>query len=404
MPYDGVFISPAVSLNSEHEAIIQVLDRVNNGWLMKTESFQETEDKWNSTDVFYSPEGKHPDPFLYEKDPQAALQASGARKAKVRLSDTRVVTEGQPRLVTKLIVEDEEIAPLMDKNEIFLSTGWFSLAKRDPYQPWIKHTSGKVRPQHLLLFPKTSGVKPGDGGAFVLNTGQVIRLSDENPMVKFVSAAKALFGVTNTDDPLTKELLDYQAKAEEFVTTITQKDEQIAALNTSALAKDEEIKKLAEVSQNSLKEIETLKVEAATNVEKIAALEQAISQKEEWAREQIDGLQRTTAELEALKIGKAEMETQIATFTQEKKDLEWAEFKLHLPPGFVHGDDKENEARAKFEAGDTKFHLEIQEFKDKQASTNVEGEESAPAPPVVPTDKARLTIGVLNLETGRLSD
>lgn len=150
----------------DHKVILQVLDRANNGWDMPSSSFEGTESLWDQVPLIFSDAGKHPDPLLFEKNPEKAMADIGARRINGRLKGTVVVHEGQPRLESTIdFFHEPELEKLIEYGILKVSTGWFAQVKEKKGD--INIPLGKVQPQHVLLFPVGT---PGDGGAFILNS------------------------------------------------------------------------------------------------------------------------------------------------------------------------------------------------------------------------------------------
>jgi hypothetical protein len=275
-----------------------------------------------------------------------------------RLTNVRIDMNGHPRLMANLDLTNEpELERLSDEGKLSLSTAFYCDNYVDE-DDWNLHINGKVFPHHVLFFVESEEIQPGDKGSFILNTKKVDDMDDS-----IKTRLLKVLGMPGDYD-------EVMAKNVQYVDEIRAMKEKELALNAASSAKDEEIERLQTSLRTLLDDTEENKKEVEEKATHLAAV---------------------MAELDKLKEDHESANTQIATFVQKEKDQCWAEFKEHLPPGFVHGD-REVEARAKFEANDPQFHIEIQEFKDAQKSTNVEGEivpESVPEPA-----KRGTTIGV----------
>ena len=176
-PGDTCFFGHSAPAGGSHTAILQALNR----WMTwggervwyGTENFDGTGADWDRVPVIYAQ--THPDPRLLEDDLDAALAAvrtaeGGPGRICGGLSGSRVETTGQPRLESRISFTDPEVDAAYRRGELSLSTAFWSSSRAGAI-------TGRVRPNHLLVFKAGQpaeggggGVWPRDPGAMFLNS------------------------------------------------------------------------------------------------------------------------------------------------------------------------------------------------------------------------------------------
>lgn len=156
-----------VQFSNAHDAIIQTLDRSVKGVSYPPELYNDAIKDTSIPLVFAD---VHPDPYLYETDPEAALQAVKGRHVGYA-TNGHVITEGHPRAMAKLHYDDSELDSLYNDGKLSLSPAvWRTKNEKG-------ETTG-VKLQNILLFPEDSIHVPGDKGTFILN--QEANMADDN--------------------------------------------------------------------------------------------------------------------------------------------------------------------------------------------------------------------------------
>ena len=174
---DTCFFGHSAPAGKSHTAILQALNR----WMTwggervwyGTENFDGTGADWDRVPVIYAQ--THPDPRLLEDDLDAALATvrtaeGGLGRICGGLSGSRVETTGQPRLESRISFTDPEVDAAYQRGELSLSTAFWSSSRAGAI-------TGRVRPNHLLVFKAGQpaeggggGVWPRDPGAMFLNS------------------------------------------------------------------------------------------------------------------------------------------------------------------------------------------------------------------------------------------
>ncbi|NMB77831.1 MAG: hypothetical protein GYA23_01910 [Methanomicrobiales archaeon] len=148
-------------------------DKVPGGRLFYASgNFTGTESAWNGTKIVLVPPGKpvmHVDHAAFSRDPYSEPARNGYRIVG-ELNNTRIVNGTMPDLVADANVLDTETTRLIAGGKLTLSTGFDAEVQPDGY------ISGRVRPNHVLLFTKCSAEKtatcgiPRDQAARIDNT------------------------------------------------------------------------------------------------------------------------------------------------------------------------------------------------------------------------------------------
>lgn len=153
-----LFLHSEASPHSTHDAIVQTLDRNVGGVPLSTSMFESSLKDWDGIPLVFAQD--HPDMELYERDPEAALEAVKGRHVGT-FSDPAIKKEGHPRLWGKINFTDPEMKQLSDEGKLSLSTAFWALKQNGEYVG--------TRPQNILVFRETERDLPRDLGTGILN-------------------------------------------------------------------------------------------------------------------------------------------------------------------------------------------------------------------------------------------
>jgi len=215
------------------------------------DNFAGTEPEWEARDlVVFVPPGKkveHLDHAAFTNDPLREVDRLGYRIAG-RLNNTRIVTDqGAPRVTTQVMLDDAEAKRYADKRQLGLS---------DAFDANISDgkLSGKVKPNHVLLFLKCAGKSDGFCGIPNDKGAQFNNLSKgENTMAD--DETKGL--LQSIRDQLANKENPLKSTVDNLNTEITKRDAQIAALTKENAALKESktaLDNLMAERENSAKE------------------------------------------------------------------------------------------------------------------------------------------------------
>ncbi len=200
------------------------------------ENFSGTEPMWESRDlVVFVPPGKkveHLDHAAFTNDPLSEVNRLGYRIAG-RLNNTRIITDqGAPRVVTQVMLTDTEAKKYADKRQLGLSDAFDAMITPDG------KLSGKVVPNHVLLFLKCAGKSdgfcgiPNDRGAQFNNLSEETMTDDDTKGI----LSKILDNVTPKENPLQKTVdnLTVELAAKDAkIDALTKENEALKAAKTS---------------------------------------------------------------------------------------------------------------------------------------------------------------------------
>jgi hypothetical protein len=225
---------------TEHDAILQTLDRASNRVFLNKEAFEPTVEKWQDVPLIYSSKGLHPDPDAWDKSPEAELARIGGRIIDGKVVKSYIEQTGHPRLMGKLQLSDQEIVAGIKAGKISTSTGM-----RVPHDS--TQLKGIVSPHHILFFQENGESMPGDLGAFILNTAT----DSQAEKIKLIDRLKALLlggqdenskgAMEMADANLEKELAQVRQEAGDAKLAFTKLQGQ---MDETIKAKDAELKKL----------------------------------------------------------------------------------------------------------------------------------------------------------------
>ncbi len=203
-----------IQFSNAHDAIIQTLDRKVKGVEYPPELYEQAIKNTSIPLVFAK---THPDPYLYEVDPEAALQKVGGRHVGFA-TDGHVITKGHPRAMAKLHYDDSELDALYENGNLSLSPAVWRTKNENG------ETTG-VRLQNILLFPEDDIHVPGDKGTFILNQEANMTGDKVEALLREQIDAK--------DKELNKvrgEFSTFQEKSKELETQITTFQDEIKTL------------------------------------------------------------------------------------------------------------------------------------------------------------------------------
>jgi hypothetical protein len=150
---------------TEHDAILQTLDREVGGVYLPSAAFSRSVSAWDGIPLVYARD--HPDMKLFDENPEAALAAVDGRIVGT-LKDPRVETAGHPRLMGKLVFTDPSMHTCVNMGKLSLSTSFWARKNSDGIFE-------SIRPQNVLVFRETEYDKPRDPGTWILNKQDTYR-------------------------------------------------------------------------------------------------------------------------------------------------------------------------------------------------------------------------------------
>jgi len=363
---------------SRHKAIVQSLNRwIQYGprrFYYGVDNFRGSEGQWDGVPLIYAQ--KHPDHNLVATDLGAALQTvraadGGPGRVVGRLTGTRVVTEGQPRLESDAVWDDHEVEALYRGGQIALSSAFTS----------THDESGRldqtVRPNHVLVFAQSDENQPRDPGTMFLNqedidvrrfsnsAGTTIVPEDASKLKQIFDQLAVFLSGLITDSGAEQPPAD----GEEEKTPEQEKAEAAKA------AADEEAKKKKAVpaQKSNMTEMNASRSSARSTLREETDMgdQDKIKSELEAANQKMATL---TQELEAKNKELEESKKSLAVFEQGQRDAAWANMKTnHVPKGWLAGEGKEAELRKEFETQPVAFANKILEH----VKSNPAGDKSA---------------------------
>ena len=152
-----------------HDAILQTLEREIGGYYFSKEPFEQTVNEWNGAPLIFAQQ--HPNMKLLILDPEKALKEIDGRIIG-QISKAWIDIAGHPRLMGSMKYEDTEVSKLYKNGKLSSSTGFFC--------NHTDHTlTGKVIPNHVLLFKEDENNRPKDHGAFILNKEEIDEIENQ---------------------------------------------------------------------------------------------------------------------------------------------------------------------------------------------------------------------------------
>lgn len=148
---------------SPFQAIIQTLNRENNGVCLRRKAFEPTVMDWEKVPLIFAQD--HPDPAAYDKDPKAELARVNGRLVKGTASGAEIVQTGHPTLRINFNIQDTEIQQGIEAGNISTSNCF------RPTYDQAKRLVG-VQPHHILFFKEDGETVPGDGGVLIMRRSQ----------------------------------------------------------------------------------------------------------------------------------------------------------------------------------------------------------------------------------------
>lgn len=322
-PGDTCFFGHSAPAGKSHTAILQALNR----WMewdgemvwYGTENFDGTGADWDRVPVIYAQ--THPDPRLIEDDLDAALAAVRTAEGEPgrvcgSLSGTRVETTGQPRLESRISFTDPEVDAAYRRGELSLSTAFWSSSRAGAI-------TGRVRPNHLLVFKAGQPAEDGDGGVWPRDPGAMFLNSQSgddmpNDRINAGRLRQALDLLKETLAGITGEGGDEGEQAGGGRGPAAQAQAHTEAHTGARAGKSEETDNMAD------------------NEGAIAAL-----------RAENEALK---AEIAAVKQANEEATAALNAIEQERRDQAWASTRdEHVPKGWLAKEGAEAELRAEFE-------------------------------------------------------
>lgn len=221
-----LFSNNRTPTNSSHDVIVQTLNRNVGGVPLTKEMFEASLPEWDGIPLVFAQ--KHPDMELYDRDPEAALNAVAGRHVGT-FTTPYIKDAGHPRMWGKFNFTDPQMKQLSDEGKLSLSTAFWAM----------KNQSGEyvsTRPQNILVFEETATDLPRDLGTGILNKTPIHpnqndlerTMTDESTDTGLV--ATELVAVQNKLKTAEEKLTAEESKNKVLSGEIAKKDEQIETL------------------------------------------------------------------------------------------------------------------------------------------------------------------------------
>lgn len=221
-------ISPIFNI---HDCIFQTLDRIidydesGNPICYPADVYEAGINTANSAKIIFAMD--HPDPYLYEEDPEKAIREVGGKEAGSILNPY-VNRTGHPTARGQLgLFPDPDIEALIADGKLSMSPSIWST-----YDDAGKII--KIRFQNLLIFPEVPGGAnvPRDPGTIILNTkpnpGTIMAETIEKPVI---------------DPAITAQLQELAQQFTAFKTEIAATKSEAEGLKAQLASKDDELAK-----------------------------------------------------------------------------------------------------------------------------------------------------------------
>ena len=313
---DALFTNAASSAVGSHDIILNRLDSwrpYKNGdgtvdtLFYGSEVFEGTETDWEKVPVIL---GKRHPTTPYMQNPAKALEeAEGVIVG--NLSNVEITQAGDRTLRSRLNLTDSSAEEFIKTRKIAVSSGFVS-GRRDGK---LTGVSGKVAPDHVLLFWHNRDARPQDAAAMFLNSTEEGNMPEDESIRKvlseFLAELKSIIIPAKADTPMMPEKPDSMNMVSNMTET------------------------------------------------KIAELEKANA-------EQAELIKNMTAEIDAFKAADAER-------AKEALEKKWKLVKNSIAPGLTTTPELEAAARKEWETDPTEFL--IKNSVQKQQETQPEGVE-----------------------------
>jgi len=350
-----------------HQTILQGLNRwmkYDNGeqYYLDAEAFQGTETAWDQSPVIFAQ--AHPEDFdLVDNDLETALSQLKDYKGRPgsicgSLSGSDVIIPGQPRLSSKVTFDNPEIQALYEKGKLSLSTGFTCTPGNDG------RLTGKVRPNHVLIFVVDDHNQPRDKAAMLLNlkkeedmdathAGRVISDKNKSRFKQALDALTSLFSEMVPEDVAQQETIP------PVIPAVNQEGDEMA---------DTELKNQIDAAKAT-----------------ITAKDTEIANKD--------------AEIKKLTNAQTEFQNKLVKIEQDRKDADWISVKNTIPPGWIDTTEHETEIRAMAENEPLKFVAKLAAHR-LNPDTKENGQQNAQN---TETPAVRRGIGIIN-KAGKWED
>lgn len=398
-----------------HDAILHLLNRKVGEDYLPVEPFEATIEDWNGIPLIFAP--KHIDfscslPAQEDTNLQAYLAAVEGTIVG-ELSESRIEQAGRPKLMARFNFGEETASRLFEAGLIDESTYQASIDAIPVCQQLVDEgklslssafcapddgngsITGKVRPNHVLLFEETEKSQPKDKSAVILNQMEADMEKFENAgkvissgnRVKFKSALDSLWNLfkemAGGVDPEQKEHQTESESMEERRRLIQRAVTDRFGRAGEGMEKwgawillTFESSVIFRGTDERLYEVSYAVEGDTVNLGEPVEVEVSYTKKETNMAEP-EGVPATPdpreEQIEALKRENAEMQAKIAASDQAAKDAAWVQLKNKLPPGMVHGE-KEQETRKLFESDPVAFTNQLLDLKKGEATLE-EGEQ-----------------------------
>lgn len=321
----------------EHDAIMERLEDIAIDRYLPMDVYKKSLNDWEGIPIIYAQE--HPDMTLLINDPEKALEKING-KVIGKITKPRIVEEGQPRVEATYIWNDPEVEELYKKGTIATSTGSFCESEEDPNLPkGVKRLTGKLIPNHLLVFKRDEQNLPKDKGTYILNKEGIV-LADQ------IENKGATISKENASE--LRNILDkLQALFKRMTTTAEEEQKESAP---------EKIKKTLDKEEEKMKE-------------EMEALRKELEEKNKTLTELQARVEDQAKSIEAFKKKEDELK-------QKEMERSWESIKATLPPGLTHKEESEKELKELYFNKPHEFIAKVSVIKP-QKETSPEGEEHA---------------------------
>lgn len=290
-----------------------------NGRYFELSAFEASVQDWDGVPLVFA--DAHPDPELFDRDPEAALAQVNGRIVGSTY-DPRIEIEGHPRLMAGLNIDDEECIALWEAGKLSLSTAFWMESGMD------RHLTVVRQPNHVLVFREDAVNRPRDLGVLIANKVEIVANADPNAILagivasltKLLETVKAAVGGAGGDQGTQPAPEGENPFAQQTANTeVTEDMGEIESLRA----------KVAELEASANTALKTAETLTAENTAQVATL---------------------TARINELEAENAALKNKVEAAENAEHEKLFADLVAKIEPGLTHTEEQRNALRAEFDA------------------------------------------------------
>jgi len=375
-----------------HETILHTLNKWKQyggkPWYYGVENFVGTEPVWNKVPLIFAQE--HPDLDLVRDNLSKALSSVKDFEGKPgsicgHMENTRVEMQGQPRLATKTMFENQKVQKLYDDGKLTLSTAFYNLdGNKDG------RMAGKIQPNHVLVFVQDQQNQGVDQGAMFLNKQEDPNVSQfKHNLTEFngvLNSVKELYrdivggappelinkpddeAVKNAEYPWDQCIEDMKAEGndDESASAICASIKNRTVQHAMEYGLADNVKDARALVAQKFKEDKLFAYQAG-KIRDMFRANKALKGEPMGDKDKDPIVNKDMVakdkEISTLKEQVAALTNKVNEHEKAQKDADWAQIKMKLPPGLVHKDEDEAKAREMFETNPMAFMNKVLDHK-----------------------------------------